>query len=95
METNIELNAMSLRGYVKRVNDKAMFGKKKAVTGEIQVPLNLESSTQNVDSKISIVFLLFCDLNVPDITLSFDAIKRHVYFQLRSTCYKLHLQYHS
>lgn len=50
MKTNIALDQVTLRGYVRRVNDMAMFGKQKAVTGETEIPLTfLQSSMQGAN----------------------------------------------
>jgi hypothetical protein len=54
MKTNIALDQVTLRGYVRRVNDMAMFGKQKAVTGETEIPLTfLQSSMQGANGKKS------------------------------------------
>ena len=48
------INEMIIRGYIKRVNDRAMFGKQKAVTGETELPLTfLQSSIQGANGKKS------------------------------------------
>ncbi|XP_028391312.1 uncharacterized protein LOC114516131 [Dendronephthya gigantea] len=65
--TNLELNAMYLRGYVKRLNDRAMLGKTKAVTGEIEVPLKFESSPQNVNNSHDTSYIYKIEANLdPD-----------------------------
>lgn len=52
MKTNIAINEVTLRGYVKRVNERAMLGKQKAVTGEIELPLTfLQNSVLGANGK--------------------------------------------
>ena len=59
LETNIQLcDATQLRGIVKRVNDRPMLGKQKAVTGETEVPVAvLESIMHGANGEIPCQFL--------------------------------------
>ena len=46
------MNEMVLCAYVKRVNDAAMLGKEKAVSGEVQVPLTrIQNHMQGANGK--------------------------------------------
>jgi hypothetical protein len=53
MKTNIVLDKTTLRGHVKRVNDRAMLGKEKAVTGETEIPLTWQSPMEGTSGKKS------------------------------------------
>lgn len=46
LRTNVQINTESVRGFVNRINDRAMIGKGKAIRGETEVPVNCVKYTK-------------------------------------------------